>query len=107
MSVSQKPGPRGRAGKAARDESSRTRRDARASAAPGPAAARAGGAPLPHFGYVHLLNAIADYAKSARCENDLDRLVVLERMRQEFETEPETLLSRGFDKAYRQVVEGV
>jgi hypothetical protein len=70
-------------------------------------ARRAGGAPLPRFGYVHLVDAIADYAKTARCANDLDRLVVLERMRQEFATEPEVLLQRGFDKAYRQVLEGV
>jgi hypothetical protein len=68
---------------------------------------RAGGAPLPSFGFVHLVSAIADHAKSARCESDLDRLVVLERMRQEFDTAPETLLARGFDKAYRQVMEGV
>jgi hypothetical protein len=53
------------------------------------------------------VDAIADYAKTARCANDLDRLVVLERMRQEFGTEPEVLLQRGFDKAYRQVLEGV
>jgi hypothetical protein len=59
------------------------------------------------FGFVHLVDAIAEHAKSARCENDLDRLVVLERMRVVFETEPEVLLRRGFDKAYRQVMEGV
>jgi hypothetical protein len=54
-----------------------------------------------------LVSAIADYSKSARCTNDLDRLVVLERMRQEFGAEPEVLLQRGFDKAYRQIMEGV
>jgi hypothetical protein len=48
-----------------------------------------------------------DYAATARCENDLDREVVLERMRQAFEAEPEVLLRRGFDKAYRRIVEGV
>lgn len=59
------------------------------------------------FGFVHLLQAMEAYAASARCQNDLDREVVLERMRQEFETEPEVLLRRGFDKAYRRLVEGV
>lgn len=59
------------------------------------------------FGFVHLVDAIAEHAQSARCENDLDRLVVLERMRVLFETEPDVLLRRGFDKAYRQVMEGV
>jgi hypothetical protein len=59
------------------------------------------------FGMVHLVDAIAEHAKSARCANDLDRLVVLERMRVVFDVEPEVLLRRGFDKAYRQVMEGV
>jgi hypothetical protein len=68
---------------------------------------RAGGAPLPRFGFTHLVAAVAEYAQSARCVNDLDRLVVLERMRQEFGTETEKLLRRGFDKAYRQVLEGL
>jgi len=77
------------------------------SATPVSGAVRAGGAPLPRFGFLHLVDAIAEYAKSARCENDLNRLVVLERMRQEFGTEPEVLLERGFDKAYRQIMEGV
>ncbi len=107
MSASQKPATPGREGPAATGKASRTRRDTAAPVPPGAGGARAGGAPLPRFGYIHVLNAIANYAKSARCANDLDRLVVLERMRQEFETEPETLLSRGFDKAYRQVMEGV
>jgi hypothetical protein len=62
---------------------------------------------LPRFGFIHLVGAIADYAKTARCANDLDRMVVLERMRQEFRTEPEVLLRRGFDKAYRRAMEGV
>lgn len=65
------------------------------------------GAPLRRFGMVHLVDAIAEHAKSARCANDLDRLVVLERMHVLFEVEPEVLLRRGFDKAYRQVMEGV
>ena len=69
--------------------------------------ARKGGTPARRFGLVHLVDAIAAYAKSARCANDLDRMVVLERMRQEFDSEPATLLRRGFDKAYRQVMEGV
>lgn len=68
---------------------------------------RTGGARVRRFGLVHLVDAIAAYAKSARCANDLDRMVVLERMRQEFDSEPATLLRRGFDKAYRQVMEGV
>ena len=72
-----------------------------------PAGERAGGAPLPRFGFIHLVGAISEYAKSARCTNDLDRMVVLERMRQEFGTDPEVLLQRGFDKAYLQVMEGV
>jgi hypothetical protein len=64
-------------------------------------------APPPKFGFIHLLGALQEYSASARCENDLDREVVLERMRQHFACEPEVLLRRGFDKAYRQVVEGV
>jgi hypothetical protein len=61
----------------------------------------------PSFGFVQLVDEIAAHAQSARCVNDLDRLVVLERMRQVFSTESATLLRRGFDKAYRQVLEGV
>jgi hypothetical protein len=106
MAGSERPGTPGNKGPA-RGKASRTRRESSLPVPPGASGARAGGAPLPRFGFVHLLYAIADYAKSARCANDLDRLVVLERMRQEFETEPETLLQRGFDKAYRQVMEGV
>lgn len=59
------------------------------------------------FGFQDLLAAVEHYAASARCENDLDREVVLERMRQEFAVEPDVLLRRGFDKAYRRVVEGM
>jgi hypothetical protein len=59
------------------------------------------------FGFQDLLKAVEDYAASARCQNDLDREVVLERMRQQFAVEPDVLLRRGFDKAYRRVVEGV
>ena len=59
------------------------------------------------FGFPQLLQAVETYATSARCEHDLDREVVLERMRQEFAVEAEVLLRRGFDKAYRRVVEGV
>ncbi len=75
-------------------------------AAPKSPVRRFGTAPR-RFGIVQLVAAIAEHAKSARCANDLDRMVVLERMRLVFESEPEVLLSRGFDKAYRQVMEGV
>jgi len=61
----------------------------------------------PKFGFTHLLGAMETYAASARCENDLDREVVLERMRQHFGTEADVVLRRGFDKAYRRIVEGV
>jgi hypothetical protein len=70
-------------------------------------AAGAKGAVPRRFGIVHLTAAIAEHAKSARCANDLDRMVVLERMRLVFDTDPDVLLRRGFDKAYRQVMEGV
>ena len=76
-------------------------------AGPGGAAARRFGTPPRRFGTVQLVDAIAEHAKSARCANDLDRMVVLERMRQVFACEPDALLRRGFDKAYRQVMEGV
>ncbi len=95
---------RGRAGRAPAGQSRTGRR---------PGSESPGGRPLSNrasprrFGFVHLVDAIAAYAKSARCANDLDRMVVLERMRQEFDSEPATLLGRGFDKAYRQVMEGV
>jgi AraC-like DNA-binding protein len=59
------------------------------------------------FGFIELQQAMDTYAASARCENDLDREVVLERMRQEFGVESPVLLRRGFDKAYRRIVEGV
>ena len=61
----------------------------------------------PKFGFTHVLDAMEHYASSARCANDLDREIVLERLRQTFGVEPEVLLRRGFDKAYRRVVEGV
>jgi hypothetical protein len=72
-----------------------------------PSVKSAAAVPPKKFGFTHLLQAMEEYAASARCENDLDRDVVLERMRQEFGTESEVLLRRGFDKAYRRLVEGV
>ena len=103
MTASDKPGKPGAPGSGAPAEEA----DASPTGSVSSSAGRAGGAPLPRFGFIHLVGAIAEYTKSARCANDLDRTVVLERMRQEFETEPEVLLQRGFDKAYRQVMEGV
>jgi len=96
-----------RARAATRALPARTASVARASGSAPRRSGAAGTASRRRFGLVHLVDAIAAYAKSARCANDLDRLVVLERIRQEFDSEPATLLRRGFDKAYRQVMEGV
>ena len=39
--------------------------------------------------------------------DELDRRVLIERLCRELDVDEATLLERGFDKAYRRIVEGV
>ena len=59
------------------------------------------------IGYEGLLVVLRRYRGEARCANELDRRHVLHRLGQELELSEAALLERGFDKAYRLVVEGV
>ena len=59
------------------------------------------------FGFDNLVKAIAALRGETGGVEGLDRRVVLEKLRRSFQTEEEVLLRRGFDKAYRQIVEGI
>jgi hypothetical protein len=64
----------------------------------------------PRFGMPVLLRKLRDYRREAeeRGQRDaMDRRRVLHRLAEELGAEPALLLERGFDKAYRRVVEGV
>ena len=59
------------------------------------------------LGYEGLLRVLLRYRGEARCENELDRLHLLWRAGRELGLSEEELLERGFEKAYRRMVEGV
>lgn len=70
------------------------------------------GTPRPHpprFGFHHLLRRIEEMRQDAAGgdPDGLDRRVVLNRLCRELESEEALVLLRGFDRAYRQVIEGV
>lgn len=75
-----------------------------------------GDVPVPRFGYALLLErvrACATEAETRQAQGQpeaaraMDRRRVLARLAAELEVPPEVLLRRGFDRAYRRVVEGV
>ena len=59
------------------------------------------------IGFEGLLEVLDRYRAEARCANELDRRHLLFRLGAELELEENELLRRGFDKAYRRIVEGV
>ncbi len=66
--------------------------------------------PLPNsgrFGIVHLERRLALFAAEARTAEALDRRAMLARICAEFGAEEAVVLRRGFDRAYRRVIEGV
>ena len=67
-------------------------------------------APLPRppkFGYVHLERCVADIVREATSDSDLDRRAVLARACVLLGAEEAVLRRRGFDRAYRRLIEGV
>jgi hypothetical protein len=61
----------------------------------------------PRFGFELLLRRVQGYRAEAAAPEAMDRLRVLRRLQAELGVEAELLLRRGFDKAYRRVVEGL
>ena len=59
------------------------------------------------FGYIQLVDHIGRLREEARGPDDLDRRVLVERLCRDLEVDEATLLERGFDKAYRRIVEGI
>ena len=67
-------------------------------------------APLPRppkFGYGHLERCLARIVREAATADDLDRRVVLARACALLEADAEVVRRRGFDRAYRRLIEGV
>ena len=65
-------------------------------------------APLPtRFGYERLVTLIEAYRDRATDRAELDRRRVLARLQAELGCDEALLRRRGFDRAYRQIVEGV
>ena len=64
-------------------------------------------APRRKLSFEIVLDAVEAYAKTVQSPDDLDRKVVLAWLSRDFEAKPEALLLRGFDRAYRLVIEGV
>ena len=59
------------------------------------------------FGFDNLVGAIAALRGETGGMERMDRRLVLERLCRSFQTKEAVLLRRGFDKAYRQIVEGI
>ena len=59
------------------------------------------------FGYIQLVDHIGRAREEAQNADDLDRRALMERLCRELDVDEATLLERGFDKAYRRIVEGV
>jgi hypothetical protein len=65
-------------------------------------------APAPRrFGYERLLTLISAYGAHATDRSALDRRRVLAWLQGELGCDEALLLRRGFDRAYRRIVEGV
>lgn len=61
----------------------------------------------PKFGYPRLLEEVGQIIRAAPFPEALDRRAVLFTLTRRLEVEEAVLLRRGFDKAYRQIIEGV
>ena len=59
------------------------------------------------FGYIQLVDHIGQARDEMQNADELDRRVLIERLCRELNVDEATLLERGFDKAYRRIVEGV
>lgn len=59
------------------------------------------------FGYIQLVDHIGRLREEAGNPDAMDRRALIERLCQEMEVDEATLLERGFDKAYRRIIEGV
>ncbi len=59
------------------------------------------------FGYIQIVECIGRLREEAHGPEDMDRRAVLEQLCRDLEVDEATLLERGFDKAYRRIVEGV
>ena len=63
--------------------------------------------PPTRFGYPDLEAELLTLAGQAAAPRDLDRRILLERLGRIFGAEEAVLLRRGFDRAYRRLIEGV
>jgi len=63
--------------------------------------------PPPRFGFPDLEAELLSLAGQATAPRDLDRRTLLERLGRKFGAEEAVLLRRGFDRAYRRLIEGV
>lgn len=61
----------------------------------------------PKLSFPLVLETLARYRAEAEDWDGLDRRRVLARLEAELDTDAETLALRGFDRAYRLIVEGV
>ena len=61
----------------------------------------------PRFGYPDLEAELLSLAGQAAAPRDLDRRTLLERLGRKSGAEEAVLLRRGFDRAYRRLIEGV
>ena len=61
----------------------------------------------PKFGYRRLLKEVGLILGAAASSGGSDRRIVLAALRRKLDVDDAVLLRRGFDKAYRQIVEGV
>ncbi len=59
------------------------------------------------FGYVQIVERIARMREAAGGVEGLDRRAVLDALCRVFQADEGLLQERGFDKAYRRVIEGV
>jgi hypothetical protein len=64
-------------------------------------------APRRKLSFEIVLAAVEAHAKAVQSPDELDRKIVLERVCRELQAKPEALLLRGFERAYRLVIEGV
>ena len=59
------------------------------------------------FGYEHIMHSLIRMAKAPGGVAAMDRQAALSWVGLELKADRELLLQRGFDRAYRQIVEGV
>lgn len=61
----------------------------------------------PRFGFPHILESLAQLVAQTPDPENWDRKKLLNKLCVDFDVREEQLLKRGFDRAYRQVIEGV